>query len=134
MVGGAERLRRSRSRTRQQIAADRTDGAVPDVDGRHDPVRADSGLSAGPDSTVLAGKGVDMERPRVVMSVGASVDGKVTLTREQTLTAQPSGQVWADMVPAAADRLRADLLDLVRQHYGCNATLEGSGSLVADGV
>ena len=73
-----------------------------------------------------------MLRPRVVMSVGASVDGKVTLTRQQVLMQQPSGRLWADMAPAEADPLRADMLELVRRHYGCNATLEGSGSLVTD--
>ena len=46
-----------------------------------------------------------MERPRVVMSVGASVDGKVTLTRQQILMQQPSGRLWADMVPPDADPL-----------------------------
>ena len=73
-----------------------------------------------------------MLRPRVVMSVSASVDGKVTLTRQQVLMQKPSGRLWADMAPAEVDPLRADMLELVRRHYGCNATLEGSGSLVTD--
>lgn len=73
-----------------------------------------------------------MERPHVVMSVAASVDGKVTLTQRQSLLQQPSAELWASMTPANADRLQADLFGLVRQHYGCNATLEGSGSLVAE--
>lgn len=73
-----------------------------------------------------------MERPRVVMSVTASADGKVALTRQQTLLQQPSGRLWADMTPVNADPLQADLFPLVREHYGCNATLEGSSSLVAD--
>jgi 2,5-diamino-6-(ribosylamino)-4(3H)-pyrimidinone 5'-phosphate reductase len=73
-----------------------------------------------------------MERPRVVVSVGASVDGKVTLTRQQILMRQPSARLWADMVPPDADPLHEDFLELVRQQYGCTATLEGSGSLVAD--
>lgn len=75
-----------------------------------------------------------MERPRVVMSVGASVDGKVTLTRQQILMQQPSGRLWADMPSPDADPLQEDFLELVRRQYGCNATLEGSGSLVADGA
>ncbi len=74
-----------------------------------------------------------MERPRVVMSVGASVDGKVALTRQQTLMQQPSGRLWADATPARADPLQPDLFELVRQEYGCTATLEGSGSLVPEG-
>lgn len=72
-----------------------------------------------------------MERPRVVMSVGASVDGKVALTREQILMQQPSGRLWAEMAPPNADPLQADFFELVRHHYGCTATLAGSGSLVA---
>ena len=73
-----------------------------------------------------------MERPRVVVSVVASVDGKVTLSRQQILMQQPSARLWADMVPPAADPLHEDFLELVRQHYGCTATLEGGGSLAAD--
>lgn len=75
-----------------------------------------------------------MERPRVVLSVGASVDGKVTLTRQQILMEQPSSRLWAGMTPTGADPLQEDVLELVRRQYGCNATLEGSGSLVADGA
>lgn len=74
-----------------------------------------------------------MERPRVVMCVGASADGKVTLTREQTLMQQPSGRLWYSAAPARADQLQPDLLELARQQYGANATLEGSGSLVPVG-
>lgn len=75
-----------------------------------------------------------MERPRVVMSVGASADGKVTLTREQILMQQPSGGIWAAMEPAAVDPMQESFLEQARRQYGCNATLEGSGSLVVDGV
>lgn len=75
-----------------------------------------------------------MERPRVVMSVGASADGKVSLTRQQILMQQPSGRLWAEMAPPIADPLREDFLELVRREYGCSATLEGSGSLVVDGA
>ena len=75
-----------------------------------------------------------MERPRVVMSVSASVDGKVTLSRQQVLMQQPSGRLWAPMAPPDADPLQEDFFELVRRQYGCNATLEGSGSLVADGA
>jgi riboflavin biosynthesis pyrimidine reductase len=79
-------------------------------------------------------KEIAVERPRVVVGVQASVDGKVALTRKQILTQQPSGRLWADLTPPGADPLPEDLLSLVRREYGCNATLEGSGSLVVDGV
>lgn len=76
-----------------------------------------------------------MERPRVVMSVGSSVDGKVTLTRQQILMDEPSGRLWNSLSPAPADPLgEEDFLETVRRQYACNAVLEGSGSLVNEGV
>ncbi|GAB3948658.1 hypothetical protein GCM10029976_080300 [Kribbella albertanoniae] len=72
------------------------------------------------------------ERPRVVINVEASVDGKVALTRDALLMQQPSTDLWAAMTPPAADPAPTDILELVRQQYGCNAILEGSGSLVAE--
>ncbi|HVX47274.1 MAG TPA: dihydrofolate reductase family protein [Mycobacteriales bacterium] len=71
-----------------------------------------------------------MERPRVVMRGGASADGKVTLPREQILMREPSGRLWRETEPAAADPLHESFLEIVRRQYGCNSTLEGSGSLV----
>ncbi len=73
-----------------------------------------------------------LERPRVVVNVGASVDGKVALTRDALLMQQPSTDLWAAMTPPAADPTPIDILEMVRQQYGCNAILEGSGSLVAE--
>ena len=75
-----------------------------------------------------------MERPRVVMSVGASADGKVTLTRQQILMDQPSGKLWASLSPPPTDPVQEDFLETARRHYGCNAVLEGSGSLVNEGA
>ncbi|WP_433167468.1 RibD family protein [Kribbella sp. CA-247076] len=72
------------------------------------------------------------DRPRVVVSVGASVDGKVALTREAILMHPPSSALWAAMTPYADDPVSIDVLEVVREQYGCNAVLEGSGSLVAE--
>lgn len=72
------------------------------------------------------------KRPRVVVSVGASVDGKVALARDALLMHQPSSDLWATMTPRAADPVAIDVLEVVKQQYGCNAILEGSGSLVAE--
>ncbi|MEU4192183.1 dihydrofolate reductase family protein [Kribbella sp. NPDC026611] len=72
------------------------------------------------------------ERPRVVVSVGASVDGKVALRRDALSMRQPNTDLWAAMTPPAADPVAIDVLELVRQQYGCNAVLEGSGSLVTE--
>lgn len=69
------------------------------------------------------------ERPRVVVSVGASADGKVAFARDALLMHQPSADLWAAMTPPTTDPL--DVLEVVGQKYGCNAILEGSGSLVA---
>jgi riboflavin biosynthesis pyrimidine reductase len=67
----------------------------------------------------------------VVVSVGASADGKVALTRDALLMHEPSAGLWASMTPAAPDSV-VDDLDLL-QRYDCNAILEGSGSLVGEG-
>jgi riboflavin biosynthesis pyrimidine reductase len=72
------------------------------------------------------------ERPRVVVSVEASADGKVALTRDALLMRQPNTDLWGSMTPKVADSVAIDVLELVRQQYGCNAILEGSGSLVAE--
>lgn len=72
------------------------------------------------------------DRPRVVVSVGASVDGKVALTRDALLMGKPSSDLWGSMTPHAADPVSIDVIEVVRQQYGCNAVLEGSGSLVTD--
>ena len=72
-----------------------------------------------------------MQRPRVVMSVGASVDGKVALTRKDILMREPSRTVWNAMTSPVEQPL--DVIETVRQRYGCNAILEGSGSLVREG-
>ena len=65
-----------------------------------------------------------------MVSVESSADGKVAFARDALLMHQPSSELWAAMKPDASDPV--DLLDVVRQKYGCNAILEGSGSLVAE--
>lgn len=72
------------------------------------------------------------KRPRVVVSVGASVDGKVALTRNALLMHHPSTELWGAMTPEASDSVAVDVIEVVRQQYGCNAILEGSGSLVPE--
>ncbi|WP_165546405.1 RibD family protein [Kribbella soli] len=72
------------------------------------------------------------KRPRVVVSVGASVDGKVALTRNALLMHQPNTDLWSSMTPEAPDSVAIDVIEVVRRQHGCNAILEGSGSLVAE--
>jgi riboflavin biosynthesis pyrimidine reductase len=84
---------------------------------------------ASPDSEP---KEVAVQRPRVVVSLGASADGKVALTREQILMGTVSGALFSAMSPPAADPALCDPMEAVKLQYGCNATLEGSGSLVGN--
>ncbi|TDO67360.1 riboflavin biosynthesis pyrimidine reductase [Kribbella sp. VKM Ac-2571] len=72
------------------------------------------------------------KRPRVVVNVEASVDGKVALTRNALLMHRPSSELWASMKPQSPDSAAIDVMEVVRQRYGCNAVLEGSGSLVSE--
>ncbi|MEV6286055.1 dihydrofolate reductase family protein [Kribbella sp. NPDC051770] len=74
-----------------------------------------------------------VERPRVVVGVGASVDGKVALVRDALLMREPSTGIWAGMTVQVEDSVGTDVLQVVREKYGCDAILEGSGSLVAEG-
>ncbi|MFF0338881.1 RibD family protein [Kribbella sp. NPDC004875] len=74
------------------------------------------------------------KRPRVVVTVEASADGKVALTRNALLMHPPSSELWGAMTPPAADPVSLDVAEVVRKQYGCNAILEGSGSLVAEDV
>ncbi|MEQ4208881.1 RibD family protein [Actinopolymorpha sp. B9G3] len=71
-----------------------------------------------------------MGRPRVVVAVGASVDGRITLRRDSRLMDKDVGRIWGSMWPpsppgTAGSRSSVDL-------YQYQAVLEGSGSLVAD--
>ncbi|TCC40500.1 RibD family protein [Kribbella speibonae] len=92
-------------------------------------------MSAGADRTwrppaQRTGEDPVQKRPRVVVSVEASVDGKVALARNALLMHQPSTDLWASMTPRSPDAI--DVTELVKQQYGCNAILEGSGSLVSE--
>jgi riboflavin biosynthesis pyrimidine reductase len=73
-----------------------------------------------------------LDRPRVVVSVTMSVDGRVTLSRSRLLMDANASQVWQSLAPASAqalDKARSALIDGL---YQPEAILEGSGSLVAD--
>jgi 2,5-diamino-6-(ribosylamino)-4(3H)-pyrimidinone 5'-phosphate reductase len=71
-----------------------------------------------------------MEKPRVVVSVATSVDGRVSLRRDRPLMTTDDGKVWETLRPpssAAVEQARTALLDRL---YSPTATLEGSGSMV----
>ncbi|MQM24125.1 dihydrofolate reductase family protein [Glycomyces albidus] len=74
----------------------------------------------------------ETERPRVVVSVTTSVDGRLTLGGDRRLIEPANADAWQSMLPESAQRLEALRAERLRDRYGHYATLEGSGSLVAD--
>ncbi|MEO3806252.1 dihydrofolate reductase family protein [Nonomuraea sp. B1E8] len=71
-------------------------------------------------------------RPRVVVSVSTSVDGRVTLGSDRLLMEADAARIWQSMQPEgaqAAEDARSALLAGLHQPQ---AVLEGSGSLVTD--
>jgi riboflavin biosynthesis pyrimidine reductase len=70
------------------------------------------------------------DRPRVVVSVTAAVDGRVTVGRDRLLLSDEAGQLWRSLWPegfATVDRARTALLE---ELYAPTAILEGSGTFV----
>jgi len=74
------------------------------------------------------------DRARVVMSVTASVDGRVTLGRDRLLLSEEAGRVWHSMHPAGADAVYEARTALLEELYAPTAILEGSGTFVIDDV
>ena len=73
-------------------------------------------------------------RPRVVVSVGTSVDGRVTLRRDRLLLDEDASRVWQSLSPPGAHALEDARSSLLASLYQPQAVLEGSGSFVADSV
>ncbi|GAA4589252.1 riboflavin biosynthesis pyrimidine reductase [Actinoplanes octamycinicus] len=69
-----------------------------------------------------------MERPRVVVSVSASVDGRVALRRDQLLVREDAAAVWQSLRPPGVQAVEED----DRRRFGAQVILEGSGSLVPE--
>lgn len=72
------------------------------------------------------------ERPRVVVSVTASVDGRVTLGRDRLLLDADVRQIWRSVQPAGADAVGLARTALLEELYAPTAILEGSGTFVAN--
>jgi len=70
------------------------------------------------------------DRARVVVSVTASVDGRVTLGRDRLLLSEEAGRVWHSMHPAGADAVYEARTALLEELYAPTAILEGSGTFV----
>ena len=74
------------------------------------------------------------DRPRVVVSVTASVDGRVTVGRDRLLLSEEAGSMWRSIRPAGADAVAAARTALLEELYAPTAILEGSGTFVTADV
>lgn len=71
-------------------------------------------------------------RPRLVVSVTASVDGRVTLNRTSRLLDEAAGKMWGSIHPGSADGVFAARHAEIERRYAPQVVLEGSGTFVAD--
>lgn len=71
-------------------------------------------------------------RPRLVVSVTASADGRVTLNRASRLLDEATRKMWDSIHPARADEMFAARHAEIERRYGPQVVLEGSGTFVAD--
>jgi 2,5-diamino-6-(ribosylamino)-4(3H)-pyrimidinone 5'-phosphate reductase len=72
------------------------------------------------------------QRPRVVVCVSATADGRVALNREQVLMAEPTGSIWAGLAPPSMEHQLAARDAELDRRYQPGAVLEGSGTFVTD--
>jgi 2,5-diamino-6-(ribosylamino)-4(3H)-pyrimidinone 5'-phosphate reductase len=71
-------------------------------------------------------------RPRLVVSVTASVDGRVTLNRASRLLDEAAGKMWDSIHPDSAGGMLAARQAEIERRYAPQVILEGSGTFVAD--
>ena len=71
-------------------------------------------------------------RPRLVVSVTASVDGRVTLNRATRLLDDAAGKIWHSIHPDSADGMLTARNAELERRYTPQVVLEGSGTFVAD--
>src|SRR5437016_3450613 len=79
--------------------------------------------SAGPDG---------LARPRVIVSVTAAADGRVTLSRRERLLDEGPNRRWKAAWPPDAADLLARRAAAIEEHHHPTVVLEGSGTFVAD--
>ena len=75
---------------------------------------------------------VERVRPRVVVSVSATVDGRVTLRRDRLLMDAETARVWQSLLPPSASAVEAARASQLESLYQPRAVLEGSGTFVTD--
>lgn len=71
-------------------------------------------------------------RPRVIVAVNMSVDGRVALRPGRPLLEAAEGRAWSELWPPSTAGVEAKRSEELQQAYAPDAILEGSGSLVAD--
>jgi riboflavin biosynthesis pyrimidine reductase len=71
-------------------------------------------------------------RPRVIVSVTASVDGRVALNRSSVLLHEPAGAVWQALHRPGARRLIQERQAQIERDHHPQAVLEGSGTFVTE--
>ena len=74
----------------------------------------------------------DITRPRVIVSVTATVDGRVTLSRAERLLDESPNLRWRSAWPADTEDLLARRAAAIEQRHHPAVVLEGSGTFVAD--
>lgn len=72
------------------------------------------------------------DRPRVIVSVTASADGRVALNRTSRLLDDRAGSVWRSLHPAGAHDVLAMRRAQIERDHQPQVILEGSGTFVAD--
>lgn len=73
-----------------------------------------------------------MDRPRLVVSITASADGRVALNRSSLLIEEAAGSVWRSLHPVGAERVIAERQAQLESRYHPEAVLEGSGTFVTE--
>lgn len=71
-------------------------------------------------------------RPRVVVSMTASVDGRITLSRAERLLDAEVSERWREAFPPDAEALLARREAFIEQRHRPAVSLNGSGNFVAD--
>lgn len=71
-------------------------------------------------------------RPRVVVSVTATADGRVSLNRAERLLDEGSSTRWTAAWPPDVSDLLAQRAAAIEQRHHPTVVLEGSGTFVAD--
>lgn len=74
------------------------------------------------------------DRPRVVVSVTSTADGRVALNRHHVLMDDEASSVWQSLHPAGAGGVEAARESELTRLYHPEVVLEGSGTFVTDTV